>query len=167
VTRETWIVADGRAPWRVSRGLPGTGVYTTGLKSGTFLVGALCDEPGRRTTLGAGSVFKRCGCREVGGARVLGARCPLLAEDDHGSWYLASDTPTLPSGDRRRVRRGGFATYEAAQRALDALRDPAVALGAVLTVSAWLKLWLAKEVALRESTRRSYSAGTCARTALA
>jgi integrase len=88
---------------------------------------------------------------------MLGARCPLLAEDDHGSWYFAFDTPTLPSGDRRRVRRGGFATHQAAQRELDALRDPAVALGAVLTVSAWLKLWLEEKVVLRESTRRSYS----------
>jgi hypothetical protein len=62
---------------------------------------------------------------------MLGARCPLLAEDDHDSWYFAVAPSTLPSGDRRRVRRGGFATYEAAQRALDALRDPVVALGSV------------------------------------
>ena len=32
-----------------------------------------------------------------------------------------------------------------------------MALGAVLTVKAWLKLWLEEKVRLRESTRRSYS----------
>jgi hypothetical protein len=78
---------------------------------------------------------------------MLGARCPLLAEVDHGSWYFTFDAPVLPSGVRRRVRGGGFATYEAAQRELDALRDPAVALGSVLTV--WLPTMASMQVIWR------------------
>jgi hypothetical protein len=82
---------------------------------------------------------------------MLGARCPLPADDDRGSWYFVFEAPMLPSGDRRRVPRGGFPTYESAQRGLDALRDPMVA------VAVWLKLRLEAKDRLRGSTRRSYS----------
>lgn len=40
--------------------------------------------------MAAGSVFKRCGCREAGSARMLGARCPLLVEADHGTGFSRS-----------------------------------------------------------------------------
>ena len=45
--------------------------------------------------------------------------------------------------------------YEAAQRELDALRDPAVALELVLSVSAWLNCGWEGKVRLRESIRRN------------
>lgn len=37
----------------------------------------------------AGSVFKRCGCRDVVTGRMPGAACPHLTEDGHGSWFFS------------------------------------------------------------------------------
>ena len=64
-----------------------------------------------------GSMYRRCGCREEATGRLLGARCPGLSSSQHGSWYFSADLPSA-SGERRRVRRGGFATQEAAAAAL-------------------------------------------------
>ena len=40
-----------------------------------------------------GSVFKRCGCRRGKAGLRLGASCPRLPEDDHGSWFFSLELP--------------------------------------------------------------------------
>jgi hypothetical protein len=62
-----------------------------------------------------GSVYRRCGCRDKATGRLLGARCPGLRSREHGSWYFRADLPSA-TGERHRVRRGGFATQDAARR---------------------------------------------------
>ncbi|MFJ9181363.1 tyrosine-type recombinase/integrase [Streptomyces sp. NPDC102360] len=70
-----------------------------------------------------GRIYRRCGCRGPGG-RQLGPSCPLLASDpDHGSWALAIDAPTGPSGRRRTIRRSGFTTRAEAETALTRVRE--------------------------------------------
>jgi integrase len=102
-----------------------------------------------------GSVFKRCGCRKGKTGLRLGADCPRLGEEGHGSWFFSIDLPRQPGGPRRRVRRGGYATQTEAQAALARMREPA---GRLLTVADWLELWLTTRVKLRPSTLRGYSA---------
>jgi hypothetical protein len=84
-----------------------------------------------------GSVYRRCGCRDESTGRPLGARCPGPRSPQHGSWYFSADLPS-PSGERRRVRRGGFATRETAVAALEALASPATAPEPGLTTGEWL-----------------------------
>ena len=103
-----------------------------------------------------GSVYRRCGCRDEATGRLLGARCPGLRSREHGSWYFSADLPSV-AGERRRVRRGGFATRDAASAALEALASPAAA-GAGLSMGGWLSRWLASRVSLRASTSRGYAA---------
>ena len=74
-----------------------------------------------------GSVYRRCGCRDESTGRVLGARCPGLRPPKHGSWYFSVDLPSA-AGQRRRLRRGGFATRAAAVAVLETLASPAVSL---------------------------------------
>ncbi|MEU8076073.1 tyrosine-type recombinase/integrase [Catellatospora citrea] len=67
-----------------------------------------------------GTISKRCGCRDQRTAKPLGAGCPQLRGDDgawteHGSWRYQRSLPTLPGGPRKQLRRGGFATAEAAE----------------------------------------------------
>jgi hypothetical protein len=93
-----------------------------------------------------GSVYRRCGCRDMNTGRLLGASCPGLGSPGHGSWYFSADLPSA-AGQRRRVRRGGFATRTAA-----AGPEPG------LTPGEWLGRWLVARVSLRESTVRSYAA---------
>jgi integrase len=104
-----------------------------------------------------GSVYRRCGCRDEKTGRLLGARCPGLRSPAHGSWYFSADLPSA-AGERRRVRRGGFATRAAAAAALEALASPAAAPERELTTGEWLRRWLASRVSLRASTARSYAA---------
>jgi len=103
-----------------------------------------------------GSVYRRCGCRDESTGRLLGAGCPGLRSPQHGSWYFSAELPS-PSGERRRVRRGGFAAREAAVAGLEAVTSP-VAPEPGLTTGEWLDRWLASRVSLRPSTRRSYVA---------
>jgi integrase len=103
-----------------------------------------------------GSVFKRCGCRDQAG-KLLGARCPELWSTSHGSWYFSAELPS-PSGQRRRVRRGGFASRLAAVAALEALSGPAAGPARGMTSGEWLQRWLASRVSLRASTSRGYAA---------
>jgi integrase len=63
-----------------------------------------------------------------------------------------------PSGDRRRVRRGGFASKSAAVAALAALTGAAPGPVQGLRVGEWLERWLASRVSLRASTSRGYAA---------
>lgn len=103
----------------------------------------------------AGSVFKRCGCRD-GAGRLLGSRCVLLPVEGHGSWYFSVEL-SAGAGGRGRLRRGGFAFSVVAREALARLAVPAVAgVGVSVTVRVWLSRWLASRIALRPETRRSY-----------
>jgi integrase len=104
-----------------------------------------------------GSVYRRCGCRDESTGKLLGARCPGLRSAAHGSWYFSAGLPSA-SGERRRVRRGGFATGEAAIVALEALTSPAAAPEPGLTTGEWLGRWLASRVSLCASTSRSCGA---------
>jgi len=104
-----------------------------------------------------GSVYRRCGCRDEKTGRLLGVRCPGLRSPAHGSWYFSADLPSA-AGQRRRVRRGGFATRTAAAAALEALASPAAAPEPGLTTGEWLRRWLASRMSLRASTSRSYAA---------
>jgi len=96
-----------------------------------------------------GSVFKRCGCRRGRAGLRLGASCPRLAEEEHGSWFFSLELPRHVGGTRRRIRRGGYASREEAERALGRLQ---VTGGRVLTVADWLEIWLATRT--RSGTRR-------------
>lgn len=112
------------------------------------------------------SVYKRCKCKGPDG-RELGSECPELKRRDgawnarHGSWYYALELPPGPGGKRRpRLRRGGFATREAAEAARDAAKekirhgaDPSVRK----TTGEYLAEWLAGRVDLRPSTRHNYA----------
>lgn len=89
-----------------------------------------------------GSVYRRCGCRNENTGRLLGARCPGLRSAGHGSWYLSAELPSA-AGERRRVRRGGFATRAEAVAALEALAFPAVSLEPGLSTGEWLSRGLA------------------------
>ena len=103
----------------------------------------------------AGSVFKRCGCRDAATGRLLGARCALLLAEGHGSWYFSVEL-SGGVGGRRRLRRG-FASRDAAVAALAQFADPVDGVvGAGPTVRVWLYGWLASRQALRAETRRSY-----------
>jgi len=104
-----------------------------------------------------GSVFRRCGCRDQETGKLLGTRCPKLGSARHGSWYFSADLPSA-AGERRRVRRGGFATRAEAFAALEALSGPAPAVARGLTTGEWLGRWLASRVSLRASTSRGYAA---------
>jgi integrase len=104
-----------------------------------------------------GSVYRRCGCRDEATGKLLGARCPGLRSQEHGSWYFSADLPSA-TGERHRVRRGGFATRDAASAALEALVSPAAGPEPGLSTGEWLSRWLASRVSLRASTRRSYAA---------
>ena len=104
-----------------------------------------------------GSVFRRCGCRDQRTGRLLGASCPRLRSSRHGSWYFSAELPS-PAGERRRVRRGGFATRTAAMAALDALTGPTREAVRGITTGEWLARWQASRVSLRASTSRGYAA---------
>jgi integrase len=109
-----------------------------------------------------GSVFRRCGCRDQAAGRLLGGRCPRLSSRRHGTWYFSVELPS-PAGERRRVRRGGFASRAAAVAALEALSGPSPAGPAPgsaqgLRTGEWLERWLASRVSLRASTSRGYAA---------
>jgi hypothetical protein len=104
-----------------------------------------------------GSVYRRCGCRDESTGRLLGTRCPGLRDLKHGSWYFSADLPSA-AGQRRRVRRGGFATRAAAVAEREALACPAVGPAPGLSTGEWLRRWLASRVSLRASTARCYAA---------
>ena len=64
-----------------------------------------------------GRVYLRCYCRGEDG-RELGTRCPALVGDrKHGAWASAADVPSVENR-RKTMRRSGYPTKGAAQRAL-------------------------------------------------
>ena len=75
----------------------------------------------------------------------------------HGSWYFSADLPSA-AGARHRVRRGGFATQDAASAALEALASPTAGPEPGLSTGEWLSRWLESRVSLRASTSRGYAA---------
>jgi len=105
----------------------------------------------------AGSVFARCGCRDKRGGR-RGVSCPQLGEAGHGSWYFSLDLPRHVDGGRRRLRRGGYLSCDAAANARDTLSvpQPGDLGGRVLMVVDWLETWVETRARLRDSTRRIY-----------
>jgi integrase len=108
---------------------------------------------------GKGSVYRRCGCRNEQTGTPWGTLCPLLSDPDHGSWYFAIDLPRRNDGcDRHRVRRGGYATRDAAQVALNELRRPDARADAPHSIStgAWLRTWLASCISLAPLTEHGY-----------
>jgi integrase len=113
----------------------------------------------------ADPVYKRCKCRDADG-KDIGARCPKLKRADnswnpkHGTWYFALELPPGPGGKRRpRMRRGGFATREAAETARETAKD-ALRKGADpserVKLDAYLTRWLANRPDLKPSTRHGY-----------
>jgi integrase len=106
-----------------------------------------------------GSVYSWCGCRDKGGGRRQGARCPLRGQEGHGSWYLSPELPPALEGSRRRIRRGGFPSRRSAETALARLRmpSPGGTEGTPLTTGQWLERWLVGRTAPRSSTLRGYS----------
>jgi integrase len=97
-------------------------------------------------------VYKRCGC--TGRDRS----CPRLAEDGHGSWYVAVQVLGL-SGRRERLRRGGYASAEEAEQAGRDLLvvDSDGSVGTGCTLAQWLRYWLATVQGIRPRTRQSYA----------
>jgi hypothetical protein len=104
-----------------------------------------------------GSVFRRCGCRDRATGRLLGARCPGLGSRRHGTWYFSVELPSSAE-ERRRVRRGGFASRSAAVAALEVLLGAAPGPVQGLRTGEWLERWLASRVSLPASTSRGYAA---------
>jgi integrase len=107
-----------------------------------------------------GSIYRRCGCREVASGRQFGPRCPKLDDPDHGTWYLAVDVPGFAdSCARHRVRRGGYPTREAAKQSLAELRRPDLRAGVDPSIStgAWLRTWLASRISLAPISAHGYA----------
>jgi len=84
--------------------------------------------------------------------------CPRLGEAGHGSWYFSIDLPRRVDSGRRRLRRGGYLTCEAADEARERLSVPARGGPGegVYTVGQWLEAWVETRARLRDSTRRIY-----------
>ncbi|MFB9623214.1 site-specific integrase [Nonomuraea helvata] len=104
------------------------------------------------------AVYRRCGCANAATGKRLGNRCARLAESAHGSWYFAVQVTDV-SGQRQRLRRGGFPTAEAARQAA---RDLAQSLEAApvsgfCTVAQWLRYWLSVvKQRIRPTTYKAY-----------
>ncbi|MET7398012.1 tyrosine-type recombinase/integrase [Dactylosporangium sp. NPDC005572] len=77
----------------------------------------------------AGSVFKRCGCRDTTTGKPLGNTCPKLRRanrswnPDHGLWAYQLELPATAEGRRRQRRPAGFDTHKAAVDDLDHARQ--------------------------------------------
>jgi hypothetical protein len=82
----------------------------------------------------------------------------MLEDPSHGSWYYWIKV-TDADGLRKRARRGGFPSDEAAIAARDAaLTEPSPrVLAQAWTVQKWLTDWL-EQLDLRPSTPRGYAA---------
>ena len=110
-------------------------------------------------------MIKRCGCRRPDGSK-WGNACPQLRRADgswspsNGSWSIRLELEPGEDGERRILRRSGYATQREALAAIDEARgkvvrgvDPA----RKVTVREYLREWLAGKRDLRATTRRSYT----------
>jgi integrase len=112
-----------------------------------------------------GSTYKRCKCRDADG-KELGSACPKLrrANDTwnprHGTWYFRLELDAGPNGKRRPGhRRGGFASQDEAQDALDEAKERArlgVNVARKVTVGQHLEAWMAGKKRTRASTNLGY-----------
>jgi hypothetical protein len=121
-------------------------------------------------------VFKRCSCTElvlVDGQPVLDAKgkpkrrelgtgCPLLDKRGHGSWWYQVDVAPIRWNNRKRARRGGFATKGEAEHARTQLlsqgrraADRPVPNDQI-KVESWLLTWIGSRRKIRPATLRSY-----------
>jgi integrase len=69
-----------------------------------------------------GRTFKQCGCRDPQTGKAFGQKCPQLRRADgrwsrhHGTWSYQLELPPEADGSRRNpLRRGGFASQDAAE----------------------------------------------------
>lgn len=112
-----------------------------------------------RSSTGRGRTYRRCGCRDTQ-RHQMGAHCPhLLVDSTHGTWTFAVDVPA-PGRCRTTVRRGGFASQDAAEEALRRfLEGQAGGFDADpnQTVATYLDAWLtAKALVLKPTTMARY-----------
>jgi integrase len=106
-----------------------------------------------------GSVYKRCPCTKAQGRKQV-KNC----RKDHGTWYFTHELPAY--GNRKRIRRGGFPTREAAEKALAeslarctqrgvaAERDMT---GRRQLLADYLREWLDGKPDIKPATRFSYA----------
>ncbi|MFI0351325.1 tyrosine-type recombinase/integrase [Actinomadura sp. 9N407] len=80
--------------------------------------------------MATGTTYKMCGCRDTETGKLLRTRCPKLRRSDgrwsakHGRWYYQLELPATAEGRRRTpLRRGGFATQEAADAELEQAKE--------------------------------------------
>ncbi|MEV5537481.1 tyrosine-type recombinase/integrase [Saccharopolyspora shandongensis] len=71
----------------------------------------------------AGSVYKRCACRDPETRKQYGKQCPKLNKKAHGAWTIKQELPASKDGQRRNFRRSGYATQETARAELDQVRS--------------------------------------------
>jgi integrase len=119
--------------------------------------------------------FKRCGCKgpltNADGTPVLNddgepkigyleRACPRLKERAHGSWYYQIELERDGTGERKRPRKGGFATQaEAAAKAEEVWRASKAGVNVLSdeTVAEYLARWLKKKKnELKRTTAHEY-----------
>jgi integrase len=106
-----------------------------------------------------GTVYKRCPCTKAQGRKQVKS-----CKKDHGTWYFTHEVPAYEG--RRRIRRGGFRTKEAAEKALAeslarcAQRGVAVERdmsGRRQLLGDYLREWLDGKPDIKPATRFSYA----------
>ena len=70
----------------------------------------------------AGSITRRCTCRNPETGLLYGVNCPQLKKKGHATWSIRQELNPTINGERRMFRRRGYATAEDAQAALDLVR---------------------------------------------
>jgi Arm DNA-binding domain len=110
------------------------------------------------------NVIKRCGCRRPDGSK-WGNACPQLRRADgswnpsHGSWSYRLELDPDDDGNRRVLRRSGFASQKDALAALDQAKGAdlrGVDVTRKVTMRDYLREWMDGKRDLRATTRRSY-----------
>ena len=70
----------------------------------------------------AGGIRRTCRCRDEN-RKLFGVGCPKLAQRGHGTWEIRQELAATVEGGRRFFRRKGYPTKNAAQDALDQVRE--------------------------------------------
>ncbi|WP_202919256.1 hypothetical protein [Saccharothrix deserti] len=70
----------------------------------------------------AGSITRRCACRNPDTGKQYGKACPNARKKGHGTLAIRQELPPTADGERRVFRRMGYATVEKAQADLDKVR---------------------------------------------